>query len=88
MHIGAATQNIMVRNAALNPSIGAFMRHLISLILAVGVALPVAAWAGVPEPEPVEITHEGIKLKALIYRPEGKGQHERRSNRNMAMANC
>jgi dienelactone hydrolase len=49
------------------------MRHLISLILAAGMALPVAAFAGVPEPEPVEITHEGVKLKALIYRPEGKG---------------
>jgi dienelactone hydrolase len=49
------------------------MRHLISLILAAGLALPVAAWAGVPEPEPVEITVEGVKLKALIYRPEGKG---------------
>ena len=53
--------------------IGLSMRHLIGLIAAAALTLPVAAAAGMPEPEPVEITHEGTRLKGLIYRPEGAG---------------
>jgi len=50
------------------------MRHLIGQILAVAVAaLPGVAWADAPKPEPVEITHEGAKLKGFLYRPEGNG---------------
>jgi len=48
------------------------MRHLIGLILVVCLALRAEANAA-PAPEPVEITHEGIKLKGYIYRPEGNG---------------
>ena len=48
------------------------MRHLIGLILAAGFALPCAGLAA-PAPEPVEIASGGMKLKALLYRPEGTG---------------
>src|SRR5436190_6858568 len=53
--------------------IGASVRHLTGLILAAAVALPGIAQADPPKPEPVEITHEGIKLKGFLYRPEGNG---------------
>ncbi|TMJ00098.1 MAG: dienelactone hydrolase family protein [Alphaproteobacteria bacterium] len=49
------------------------MRHLTGLILAAAVALPGAGWADAPKPEPLEITHEGVKLKGFLYRPEGNG---------------
>ena len=77
---GAATQNIMVRAAALNPAICApqapvSMRHPAALILAalLSTALPGAAGAAPPAPEQVEIAVDGIKLKAFLYRPEGNG---------------
>ena len=49
------------------------MRHLTGLILAAAVVLPGAARADAPKPEPVDITHEGMKLKGFLYRPEGNG---------------
>jgi dienelactone hydrolase len=59
----------MVRLAALNPLIGA---SLCCLILAVALALPKNAPAA-PAPEPVEISHDGLKLKGFLYRPAGNG---------------
>src|SRR3954465_6438790 len=70
---GAATQNIMVQLAALNPTIGATMRHLTGLIFAAAVALPGATRADAPKPEQGEITHSGRKCKGFLYRPEGNG---------------
>ena len=49
------------------------MRHLTGLILAAAVTLPGIVRADAPKPEPVEITHDGMKLKGLLYRPEGNG---------------
>lgn len=52
------------------------MGHLTGLILAavVTTASPGATRAETaPAPEPVEIAHEGIKLKGFLYRPEGNG---------------
>src|SRR4051812_23035965 len=60
---GAATLNITVQPAALNPTIGASMRHLTGLILWMAVAFASAARADAPKPEPVEIAQDGLKLK-------------------------
>lgn len=51
------------------------MRHLRALTVAAAVlmAMPVLARAEAPTPEPVEFTHDGHKLKAFIYRPQGNG---------------
>src|SRR3954447_15655284 len=56
-------------------SAGNFMRHLRALTVAAAVlmAMPVLARAEAPTPEPVEFTHDGDKLKAFIYRPQGNG---------------
>jgi dienelactone hydrolase len=48
------------------------MRQLIALILAAGFAWPCGAQAA-PAPEPVELSHDGVKLKGFLYRPEGPG---------------
>jgi dienelactone hydrolase len=41
--------------------------------VAVLMAMPVLARAEAPTPEVVEFTHDGHKLKAFIYRPQGSG---------------
>lgn len=56
----------MQRTAALSLAI----LGLVALGLA---ALPPKATAATPSPEQVEITHEGVKLKGFLYRPEGSG---------------
>jgi len=51
------------------------MRQQAGIICAglVWAALPAMAAAAPPAPEPVEITADGVKLKAFLYRPEGNG---------------
>jgi dienelactone hydrolase len=49
------------------------MRQLAALTFAVLAFMAPVSAAVVPAPEQVEITHEGLKLKAFLYRPEGAG---------------
>src|SRR5437868_12333970 len=51
------------------------MLHTAALILAalLSAALTGAAGAAPPTPEPIEISADGMKLKAFLYRPEGNG---------------
>jgi dienelactone hydrolase len=52
------------------------MRQLAALsvaVVAIATLACVAEAAAAPAPQPLEITHEGARLKGYIYRPEGSG---------------